>query len=81
MRLHSGAGIRSGRTNLDGKLDNAPRFTSDSVVGLEASEISLVSIHTHMDKNGFVYINLDAIMRGRRYHGKTNMEIWISRKS
>lgn len=38
----------------------APRFTSDSVTGFEISSISLFRIHTHVDLNGFVYINMDS---------------------
>jgi len=46
--------------NLDGKLIKAPRFTPDSVEGFDASSVKLFSIHTQTDRNGFVYVNLDA---------------------
>lgn len=46
--------------NLNGNLVKAPRFTPDSVTGFDTSSISLFSIHTHVDRNGFVYVNLDA---------------------
>ncbi|KAH9215440.1 Rieske [2Fe-2S] iron-sulfur domain-containing protein, partial [Leptodontidium sp. 2 PMI_412] len=46
--------------NLGGQLVKAPRFTPDSLAGFETSQINLFSIHTHVDRNGFVYVNLDA---------------------
>ena len=41
-----------------GKLLKAPQF--DDIDGFDKSENSLFSIHTCMDRTGFVYINLDA---------------------
>ncbi|KIW91672.1 uncharacterized protein Z519_07640 [Cladophialophora bantiana CBS 173.52] len=45
---------------LNGTLTKAPRFTPESVPAFDASDIRLFPIHTHVDRNGFVYVNLDA---------------------
>ncbi|KIW81235.1 hypothetical protein Z517_04260 [Fonsecaea pedrosoi CBS 271.37] len=45
---------------LNGKLTKAPRFTPESVPDFDAADIRLFPIHTHVDRNGFVYVNLDA---------------------
>jgi phenylpropionate dioxygenase-like ring-hydroxylating dioxygenase large terminal subunit len=45
---------------LDGKLTKAPRFTEASVEDFDPSKIDLFPIHVHVDRNGFVYVNLDA---------------------
>ncbi|KAJ9609477.1 hypothetical protein H2200_005804 [Cladophialophora chaetospira] len=46
--------------DLSGKLTKAPRFTLDSVPDFDPSEIRLFPVHVHLDRNGFVYVNLDA---------------------
>ncbi|KIX02666.1 uncharacterized protein Z518_08608 [Rhinocladiella mackenziei CBS 650.93] len=46
--------------DLNGKLTKAPRFTSDSAPSFDGSKIRLFPIHVHVDRNGFVYVNLDA---------------------
>jgi phenylpropionate dioxygenase-like ring-hydroxylating dioxygenase large terminal subunit len=46
--------------DLNGKLTKAPRFSNGSVDGFESSSIRLFPIHVHVDRNGFVYINMDA---------------------
>ena len=46
--------------DLNGKLTKAPRFTADAVDGFDTSEYGLFPIHIHVDRNGFVYANLDA---------------------
>lgn len=46
--------------DLNGKLTKAPRFTPDSVPSFDPSNIRLFPIHIHIDRNGFVYVNLDA---------------------
>ena len=46
--------------NLNGKLAKAPRFTSDSIKDFDVSDFNLFPIHIHVDRNGFVYANLDA---------------------
>ncbi len=44
--------------NLDGKLTKAPKF--DDLQDFDAAEYSLFKIHTHVDKIGFVWVNLDS---------------------
>lgn len=46
--------------DLNGALTKAPRFTPDAVPAFDTSSIRLFSIHTHVDRNGFVYVNLDS---------------------
>jgi phenylpropionate dioxygenase-like ring-hydroxylating dioxygenase large terminal subunit len=46
--------------DLNGKLTKAPRFTPDSVDRFDTSKHSLFPVHIHVDRNGFVYVNLDA---------------------
>jgi phenylpropionate dioxygenase-like ring-hydroxylating dioxygenase large terminal subunit len=46
--------------DLNGKLTKAPRFTPDTVPAFDASSIRLFPVHVHVDRNGFVYVNLDA---------------------
>lgn len=41
-------------------LTKAPRFTSESVPSFNPSSIRLFPVHVHVDRNGFVYVNLDA---------------------
>ncbi|KAK5056217.1 hypothetical protein LTR84_012770 [Exophiala bonariae] len=41
-------------------LTKAPRFTPESVPSFSPSSIRLFPIHVHVDRNGFVYVNLDA---------------------
>ena len=45
---------------LDGKLAKAPRFDRDSVALFDCSSKSLFPVHVHEDRNGFVYMNLNA---------------------
>ncbi|KIY00723.1 uncharacterized protein Z520_03388 [Fonsecaea multimorphosa CBS 102226] len=45
---------------LSGKLTKAPRFTPESVPDFDPADIRLFPVHTHVDRNGFVYVNLDA---------------------
>lgn len=45
---------------MNGALTKAPRFSADSVPAFDASNIKLFPVHVHLDKNGFVYVNLDA---------------------
>lgn len=46
--------------DLNGKLTKAPRFTPESVPTFDPSAIHLFPVHVHVDRNGFVYVNLDA---------------------
>jgi phenylpropionate dioxygenase-like ring-hydroxylating dioxygenase large terminal subunit len=46
--------------DLNGRLTKAPRFTPDSAPAFDASSIRLFPVHVHVDRNGFVYVNLDA---------------------
>lgn len=46
--------------DLNGKLTKAPRFSDGSVDGFDASGIHLFPIHVHVDRNGFVYVNMEA---------------------
>ncbi|ETI22600.1 hypothetical protein G647_06676 [Cladophialophora carrionii CBS 160.54] len=46
--------------DLNGKLTKAPRFTPESVSDFDSANIQLFPIHVHVDRNGFVYANLDA---------------------
>ena len=46
--------------DLDGKLTKAPRFVPNSVEAFNASQKGLFRVHVHVDRNGFVYVNLDA---------------------
>ncbi|KIV89539.1 hypothetical protein PV10_06932 [Exophiala mesophila] len=46
--------------DLTGKLAKAPRFTPDSTPFFDPSTIRLFPVHVHIDRNGFVYANLDA---------------------
>ena len=46
--------------DLNGKLAKAPRFTPDSTPLFDPSTIRLFPIHVHIDRNGFVYANLDS---------------------
>lgn len=41
-----------------GNLAKAPKF--DAIAGFDKSQHSLFSIHVHVDKLGFVYVNMDA---------------------
>lgn len=43
---------------LNGKLSKAPRF--DTVPGFDKSQHGLLPIHVHVDKSGFVWVNLQA---------------------
>jgi phenylpropionate dioxygenase-like ring-hydroxylating dioxygenase large terminal subunit len=42
---------------LNGKLAKAPRF--DGVPGFNKDENGLLPVHTHVDKRGFVWVNLE----------------------
>ena len=44
--------------NLDGKLAKAPKF--DETKDFNKDDYSLFSIHTHVDKSGFVWVNFDS---------------------
>lgn len=46
--------------DLNGKLTKAPRFSDGSVDNFDTPSITLFPIHVHIDRNGFVYINMDA---------------------
>ena len=46
--------------DLNGRLTKAPRFTADSTPLFDPSKIRLFPVHMHVDRNGFVYANLDA---------------------
>lgn len=46
--------------DLSGNLTNAPRFSDGSVDGFNTSDIKLLLIHIHIDRNGFVYVNMDS---------------------
>jgi phenylpropionate dioxygenase-like ring-hydroxylating dioxygenase large terminal subunit len=46
--------------DLNGKLTKAPRFTPESVSDFDSSSVRLFPIHVYVDRNGFVYANLDA---------------------
>lgn len=46
--------------DLNGKLTKAPRFSDGSVEGFDVGVIRLFPVHVHVDRNGFVYVNLDA---------------------
>lgn len=46
--------------DLNGNLTKAPRFTPESVPSFDPSSIRLFPVHVHVDRNGFVYVNLDA---------------------
>ncbi|KAL4814388.1 ring hydroxylating alpha subunit-domain-containing protein [Aspergillus spinulosporus] len=43
---------------LNGKLAKAPRF--DKVPGFNKDENGLLPVHTHVDKRGFIWVNLEA---------------------
>lgn len=45
--------------DLNGKLTKAPRFSDGTVDGFDTSNIGLFPLHVHVDRNGFVYVNLD----------------------
>ena len=44
---------------MNGELAKAPRFTPESVPSFEPSNIRHFPVHVRVDRNGFVYINLD----------------------
>ncbi|KIW30024.1 uncharacterized protein PV07_05803 [Cladophialophora immunda] len=46
--------------SLDGALTKAPRFTPEAVPDFDPSAIHLFPVHVHVDRNGFIYVNLDA---------------------
>jgi phenylpropionate dioxygenase-like ring-hydroxylating dioxygenase large terminal subunit len=46
--------------DLNCQLTKAPRFLPDTVNNFEKSQYGLFPVHTHIDRNGFVYANLDA---------------------
>lgn len=46
--------------DLSGRLTKAPRFSDGSVDGFNRSNIKLFHIHVHIDRNGFVYVNMDS---------------------
>jgi phenylpropionate dioxygenase-like ring-hydroxylating dioxygenase large terminal subunit len=46
--------------DLNGKLAKAPRFDPSCVEAFDSSIKGLFPIHVHVDRNGFVYVNLDA---------------------
>ena len=69
--------------DLDGRLTKAPRFSDGSVEGFDALSIRLFPIHVHIDRNGFVYVNLDAkgipdISWESQYGGMDQQEVLIS---
>ena len=43
---------------LSGKLAKAPKF--DTVPDFDKTDYSLFKVHTHVDKRGFIWVNLDA---------------------
>jgi phenylpropionate dioxygenase-like ring-hydroxylating dioxygenase large terminal subunit len=45
---------------LDGRLAKAPSFTTNSPSEFDSSRLHLFPVHVHVDRNGFVYVNLDA---------------------
>jgi phenylpropionate dioxygenase-like ring-hydroxylating dioxygenase large terminal subunit len=45
---------------LDGRLAKAPSFTNNSSSDFDPSFLHLFPVHVHVDRNGFVYVNLDA---------------------
>lgn len=49
---------------LKGNLAKAPRF--DTVGGFDRSQHGLLPVHVHVDKAGFVWVNLEATADGRR---------------
>lgn len=49
---------------LKGNLAKAPRF--DSVDGFDKSQHGLLPIHVHVDKTGFVWVNLEATSLGEK---------------
>jgi phenylpropionate dioxygenase-like ring-hydroxylating dioxygenase large terminal subunit len=59
--------------DLNGKLTKAPRFLQDTVNNFEKSGYGLFPVHTHIDRNGFVYI--PSILAGN-----LNTECLIDRK-
>jgi hypothetical protein len=60
MLRYSLANIMAGCIALMEKLAKASRFDSSSVPTFDKSARSLFPIHVHVDRNGFVYVNLDA---------------------
>ena len=45
---------------LDGQLTKAPQFGSQATPGFDKTEMGLFPVHIHVDRNGFLYVNLDA---------------------
>lgn len=43
---------------LNGKIAKAPRI--DTIEGFDKDDFSLFSIHTHVDRRGFISSNLDS---------------------
>jgi phenylpropionate dioxygenase-like ring-hydroxylating dioxygenase large terminal subunit len=69
--------------DLSGKLTKAPRFTPDLVDGFDPSERGLFPIHIHVDRNGFVFANLDAketpdISWEEQYEMLDQQEVFVS---
>jgi phenylpropionate dioxygenase-like ring-hydroxylating dioxygenase large terminal subunit len=60
--------------DLGGHLTKAPRFTAQHTPSFEAAKVQLYPVHVHNDRNGFVYVNLDAapvpeVSWESQYHG------------
>ncbi|KAJ9609277.1 hypothetical protein H2204_015584, partial [Knufia peltigerae] len=69
--------------DLNGKLTKAPRFTPESVPTFDPSAIHLFPVHVHVDRNGFVYVNLDAnpdpaISWGSQYGDLDRQEVLLN---